>query len=423
MAHINHIRWIRRVPKMSAKEAYIDPHQSFGLFCGHSFQRDRLLLQLLSNYCGKTGIVFLHNNPRIERQLGNIYSLNPSLANIPGFKMILSSRTDDSHLMQSYYDPLYGLRQNEVLDVLAPLNHDGQYRMTSEVQSLRSILTDYLSIITWQFSKDPRIFGEYPFSLELLLELTEMSFAALQDKVLRFLPEKLSIPLTSRLSASGAQQTAYAAVNSFAQSVNGILWTPRGFRNHTKTSMIPAVLRRQMISINIPSGQTDVLDYLCCELQHLVNAGIPFLLVEYGINLNSSPRLKDLFLSEHTSAPYSTGIVAEDTSGITASDHSAELAALFGQTQEMFVFSCSSTIAARPFSDGIGSYHRQVTDHHTDRHRQPFHIFTASVRGDVQHETSQRIIDPEELTTLGTGCLLYGRNHPVPVLVNNFTFE
>jgi len=423
MAHINRIRWIGRIPRMSAQDTYITPNQSFGIFCGHSFQRDRLLLQLLSNYCGKTGIVFLHNNPRIEQQLGNIYSLNPSLANIPGFKMILSSRVSDSHLMQSYYDPLYGLRQNEVLDAIAPFNHNGQYRMTSEIQNLRSILTDYLSIITWQFSKDSRIFGEYPFSLELLLELTGMPFAALQNEVLRFLPEEISSPITGRLSASGAQQTAYAAVNSFAQEVNGILWTPRGFRDHTKTSMIPAVLRRQMISINIPSGQTSVLDYLSCELQHLVNARIPFLLVEYGINLNSSSRLKDFFLSEHTSAPYSTGIVAEDTSSITVSDHSAELSALFGQTQEMFVFSCSSTIAARPFSDGIGSYHRRVTDHHTDRHRQPFHIFTASVRGDVQHEISQRIIDPEELTTLGTGCLLYGTNHPVPVLVNDFTFE
>ncbi len=417
MAHIDHIRRISRIPVMSSQDVAIGPNQSFGIFCGHSVQRDRLLLQILSGCCGKTGIVFLHNSPLIERQLGTVYSLNPSLANISGFKMLLANRINAHRQVQSCYDPLYGLRQNEILDVLAPAN---QYGMTADVQNLRSILTDYLSIITWQFAKTPEIFGESPFSLELLLELTRMPFFTLQNEVLRFLPDNLADSLSSRLSASGAQQRAYAAVNGFAQSLNGILWTPAGFQHHTKTSLISTVRRRQLISIHVPGSQSSILDYLCRELQHLVTSRIPFLLVEYGINLNNSPRLKSLFLAEHAATPYSSGIIAEDTSGIITSDHSDELAALFGQTEEMFVFSCSSTIAARPFSDGIGSYYRRVTDYHTDRNRQPFHIFSGSGHGDVLREVSQRIVDPEELTDLGTGCLLYGKNHPVPVLVNHF---
>lgn len=108
MDHINHIRSINNIPKMSARDAFVSTNQSFGIFCGIPFQRDQLLLNLLSSYCNKIGIVLLHNNLSFENQLGKIYTLNPSLGNT-NFKMILANQTMALQSITSYYDPLYGL--------------------------------------------------------------------------------------------------------------------------------------------------------------------------------------------------------------------------------------------------------------------------------------------------------------------------
>lgn len=418
MAHINHIRTIKNISRMSAKEAFVDTNQSFGIFCGVPFQRDQLLLNLLSDYCGKIGIVLLHNNLSFEAQLGEIYTLNPSLSN-KNFRMILANQTEIMQSITSYYDPLYGLSDNEILNAIVPSNN---YGVNSNIQQLRSILSDYLSIMRYQFTKTKSVFGNYPYNLDLLLELTSMSFDVLEYEVLAYLPVEIKHSITTRLSASGIQQMAYNAVNSFAHSISGILWTQRGFRNHTKTSIVSMVTSKNLLSINIPGTRPDVLDYIFYEFQHLAESSIPFLLVEYGININQSPKLKSIFLSDHSSSIYSTGIVSENTSNVISHDNPNELADLFDQIQEMFVFSCASTISAQPFSDGIGNYFRQVTDHHVDRHRQPFRIFSGHGNGDVQREMNQKIINPEELTNLGAGCLLYGKNHPIPVLINNFTF-
>lgn len=419
MDHINHIRSINNIPKMSARDAFVSTNQSFGIFCGIPFQRDQLLLNLLSSYCNKIGIVLLHNNLSFENQLGKIYTLNPSLGNT-NFKMILANQTMALQSITSYYDPLYGLNDNEILNVIVPSTN---YGIDSSIQQLRSILSDYLSIIKYQFSKRNDIWGNYPYSLDLLLELTSMPFDVLRNEVLTYLPNDIKQSITSRLSASGMQQMVYNAVNSFAHSISGILWTSRSFQNHTKTSIISTVANKQLLSINIPGTRPDVLDYIFYEIQHLVESNIPFLLVEYGININQSAKLKSLFLSDHSSSFYSTGIVSENTSSVISPDNPNELTDLFGQIQEMFVFSCASTISAQPFSDGIGNYFRQVTEHHVDRHRQPFRIFSGHGDGDVQRETSQKIITPEELTNLSTGCLLYGKNHPIPTLISNFIFQ
>lgn len=419
MAHINHIRSINNIPRMSAKDAFVSTDQSFGIFCGVPFQREQLLLNLLSNYCGKMGIVLLHNNLLFENQLGEIYTLNPSLGNT-NFKMILANQTKSLQPITSYYDPLYGLNDNEILNVIVPSTN---YGINSDIQQMRSILSDYLSIIKYQFSKRNGIFGNYPYNLDLLLELTSMPFNVLRNEVLTYLPNDIKQSITSRLSAYGIQQTAYNAVNSFAHSISGILWNSRGFQNHTKTSIISTVANKQLLSINIPGTRPDVLDYVFYEIQHLTESNNPFLLVEYGININQSSKLKNIFLSDHNSSIYSTGIVSENTSSVISPDNSNELADLFGQIQEMFIFSCASTISAQPFSDGIGNYFKQVTEHHVNRHRQPFRIFSDHGDGDVQREISQKIITPEELTNLGAGCLLYGKSHPIPVLINNFTFN
>lgn len=419
MAHINHIRNIDHLNRLTIGDVINSSYpNSFAAFCGGQAQRNLIGLHKIGRVFGRIGIIILHNDPLFESQLGLIYELNPSLGTSGSPRMFIANQVDSTGTIVSYYDPLYGLNQSGILDILTP---HANSRSPLENNRLRSIITDYLSIMEYQFRKNPIPFGNYPYTLDLLYDLTAMPYSELQKRVISFLPDNLRVPISGRLSADGSQQIAYNAVLSFAQSMKQFLWTKRGFSNHTRLSVVDVGKSRQLISIYIPESRSDVLEYIAIELQQLNNLQIPYLVIENGINLNASQKLKSIFMTEHNILPYFTGILAENTSTvIDQKNNTNDLASLFSQVQEMFVFSCSSTLAAQPFSDGIGNYYRRVEDQHNDTRREPFHIFTSHGQGNVQREITQRIVDPEELTSMANGCLLYGKNYPVPVLVDNF---
>ncbi len=419
MAHINHIRTIDHLYRLSIGDVINNSYpNSFGAFCGRQSQRDLVGLHKISRMLGRIGIIILHNDPLFESQLNRVYDLNPSLDKDATPGMFIANQINSNGTITSYYDPLYGLTQSAVLDVLAPR---ANARSPLENNRLRSILSDYLSIIEYQFKKNPVPFGDYPYTLDLLYDLVSMPYSELQKRVIAYLPDNLKIPINGRLSAEGSQQIAYNAVLSFAQSMNEFLWTKRNFSKHTGLSIVDAGRKGKLLSIYIPNSRPDVLEYIATELQQLNNLQIPYLVIENGLNLNACQKLKSIFMTEHSVLPYYTGIIAENTSTIIDQNNNTnDLAALFSQVQEMFIFSCSSTLAAQPFSEGIGNYYRRVEDQHIDTHREPFHIFSSHGQGNIQREITQRIIDPEELTAMINGCLLYGKNYPIPVLVDNF---
>lgn len=421
MAHINHIRRVDQISRLTLRDAInLSYNKSFAAFCGSRYQRNQIGIYEMSSFCGNMGIVLLHNDPQIEVDLRQIYKLNPSLTNTQNsFQMFIANQADTYGNIKSFYDPFYGLGESAILDALAPIRSD--IRSTVEIQALRSILSDYLSIMNYQFNKNRKPFGDYAYNLDLLLELTKMPYSTLHNQVLAYLPVGLRKDLIGRLSADGVQQKAYNTVVSFSQALRSFFWTQREFSKHSKLSIISAVRSRNLISIYVPESRTDVLNYIALELQQLNNSQVPYLLLESGIDLNNCQKLKNFFLSEHGMLPYYTGILAENTSSVVKPDTiNNDLSALFSQTQEMFVFECSSIIAAQPFSDAIGNYYRQLEEQHTDSHREPFHIFQSHGYGNVQREITQRAVNPEELTSLNSGCLLYGKNYPIPILVDNF---
>lgn len=427
MAHINYYRNINQIQRLPIEEAIPQGYfnTSFGAFGGTKNQRDLIGLYEISRVIGHKGIVLIHNDPDFESRLGYIYVIDPSIqrrVNAP--KMYLSNANGSQN---SFYDPLYGLSASNILDAIAPIPSDN--RTLAEIQLVRSVLADYLEIMNYQYNNHQTAFGRYPYNLDLLYELTRMSFSELNRTVLSFLPNKFSNNLAHRLSSAEAQQKAFNAVRSFASTLNTCLWTRKGFSNHSKLSIIDSVVARNLISIYVPGSRKEILDYLSIELKALNDMNCPYLLVTSEISVNESAEFKKLFLNNHISLPYSTGILSDDVSSIvnTAdignrqnSSNNAELSALFSQTQELFVFSCSSTLSATPFSESIGTYYRQVTEQHNEVHREPFRIFSSHGRGLEQREVQQAIINPEELTNLGDGCLIYGSNHPVPILVNHF---
>lgn len=427
MAHINYFRNIHHIPRQSIREAIPQGYfnTSFAAFGGTKNQRDLVGLYQISRVIGHKGIVLIHNDPDFASRLGYVYEIDPSIQRRTNVPTMYLANTNGSQ--NSFYDPFYGLSASNILDAIAPLPSDG--RMPADVSLVRSILADYLEIMNFQYQNHKTVFGQYPYNLDLLYELTKMSFSELNRTVLSFLPRNRFDNLASRLSSAESQQKAFNAVRSFALSLNTCLWTRKGFSNHSKLSIISSVATRNLISIYVPGSRKEILDYLAIEFKALNDTNTPFLLVVSGISVNESSEFKKLFLNNHIALPYSTGILSDDLTGIVpASDgrngqnfsNNVELSALFSQTQELFVFSCSSTLSATPFSESIGTYYRQVIEQHNEVHREPFRIFSSHGRGQAQREVQQAIINPEELTNLGDGCLIYGSNHPVPILVDHF---
>lgn len=428
MAHINHYRLIDQVQRLSIDEvlSYGASNNSFGAFGGVKAQRDLVGLHQISRNLGEKGIILVHNDPDFESKLSHVYELNPDLAlRVRTPSMFLANSQESYH---SFYDPLYGLSSGEVLDVIAPVSNDRNG--LTDVYSVRSILADYLTIISYQFSSNPAAFGKYPYNLDLLYELTGLPYSELYRNVIDWLPADQFEALSRRLSAPDAQQKAFNAVRSFSISLEKGLWQYQGFARHSRLSIIDAVLGGNLISIYVPGSRKEILDYIAAECRALNDSSIPYLLITSHIAISESPEFKKLFLSEHAALPYSTGILAETLSTIIDSSSGREysgsgrmdLASLFSQMQDLFVFSCPNTLAAIPFSEGIGSYYRQVSEQHSDVHREAFHLFSTRSYGISTRETQQAIINPEELTALGDGCLIYGSRHRIPILARHFTF-
>ncbi|MGO5145225.1 hypothetical protein [Catenibacterium mitsuokai] len=423
MAHINHYRQVNNIQRLSIHEA-ISPrssNDSFGAFGGYKNQRDLIGLYEISRNIGSKGIVLIHNDPNFESRLSELYTINPSIRQRRVAPQMYLANSNGSQ--NSFYDPLYGLSSSDVLDVIAPIPQDSH--TLSEVQSVRSALADYLEIISYQFKKNNNTFGKYPYNLDLLYEITSMSFTELNRNILAYLPAQQFDNLTRRLSAPEAQQRAFNAVRSFSLSLEKCLWKYKGFSKHSKLSIIDTVLSRNLISIYVPGSRKETLDYLAAEFKALNDRNISYLLITSNIAIGESPEFQKLFLNEHSALPYSTGILSEDISSIISSGsttNNTALSSFFSQTQDIFVFSCSSTLAAAPFSDGIGNYYRQVSEQHNETHREPFHIFSSHGYGSAQREIQQAIINPEELTSLGDGCLIYGSNHEIPILAKHFIF-
>lgn len=418
MAHINYSRNVlyTRQQHLESLLPWGNLRASFAVFCGRPEQRRAAGMQGIRRCCGHMGIVVLQNDPLLARSVSCLRSQMPDFAQqCPWFR---TYSVNPAGSRERYYDPLYGLSTVAVLDAIVPTDGGG-YGATSAL-ALRNYLSGYLEIMDVQFRRDPSPFGRFPYNLDLLLQLTEMSLYQLEQQVLQYLPQAVRERISALLSQDSAQQQSYAAVLAFAAEMGDFLWTHRGFGGHTRMSIVEAVRRRCVISVTVPSFRPAVLRYLYQELKTLKEARDEFLLVVSGVSLANNPELRRLFTDSHDSASYVTGILASDLSHVISDP--GELAPFLAEHQEVLVFSCSSTQQASPFSDALGTYQRMVMEEHTDRRRQPFHIFSDHGYGSGIREVTEQNINPQELLSLGEGAVLCGSLYVPPVIVERVIF-
>lgn len=413
MAHINYTRNVLYARKGALKDLLPagNLRASFAAFCGTAEQRRSVGMQGIRRCCGQMGIVILQNDIHLARAVGLLRKEMPELTQ--SFPRFRTYSVNPAGSRERYYDPLYGLPVSAVLDAIAPIDGSG-YGASSSL-ALRSYLSAYLEILDELFSRDPAPFGRYPYSLNHLYALTEMSFFQLEQQVLQNLSRNTQDRVSPLLSQDNAQQQAFAAVKDFATEMEDFLWSPRNFREHTCMSIVEAVRERCVISISIPTPRPAVLRYLYQELKTLKDAGDEFLLVVAEVPISGSTELRQLFTNPHSTASYATGILAGDLSHVIGMPE--EVAPFLSEHQEVLVFSCASTQQAAPFSEAMGTYQRIVTEDHVDHRRLPFHFFADYGYGSGTREVTENNITPQELLYLGKGALLCGSLYIPPVIV------
>ncbi|MFD0702724.1 hypothetical protein DMP06_07360 [Slackia equolifaciens] len=232
MAHVNFARLVtqRRELRLSDALPQAGAPSSFAAFCGTADQRRRVALQGIRRSCGRMGVVVLQNDPQLASDVG---SLRDGLGGNAGSGLAFRTYSmNPAGSFEHYYDPLYGVSVSAALDMLVADDVP-----SAEAHLLRNYLSAYLRIMLVQFRMHPEPFGAYPFNLDLLLDLTEMSPSRLESDVISHMPDRDALEVRTALSQEDAQQRAYAAVRTFASEMGAYLWTRRGFARHTCASV------------------------------------------------------------------------------------------------------------------------------------------------------------------------------------------
>ncbi len=288
----------------------------------------------------------------------------------------------------------------------------------ANLPALSAGLMAYLKIMRYRFEQDNYFFGDYPFNLNLLRELTVMSNETLQRRVLHYLPPTLSQEISPILTKADVSVDMLSVVDRFCTTMKKYLWTPGKFDRHTRISITQAVRDRQIICLRIPNSASKLMHYVEAELRNLTAMGVPYLLVGSGLKLSNCTALQDRFLSEHLQQNYYTGILAESV--FNAAETESLQDSLISHYDQILVYQCAATAQAEPFSRNLGSYkHRQTLLTHAS-HRKAFHILPTFTNGTEDSLTDERNIRPDEMTQIPNGVVLCGKLYPKPRLIWNF---
>lgn len=403
MAHLNYIRNVTHRGRASIGELLPDENRDagFAAFCGTLEQRRAAVLQGIRRCMGHRGIVLLQNDPQLVEEV----TLAAAGSGV---------RVYHANGGACRYDPLYGLSDAAVLDAVLPV--EGKGLGAGSVLEVRSWLQAYLDIMKIRFRMAPNVFGRYPFNLNLLMQLTEMPYSGLKQRVLVYLPQPDQARIARVLAQDHAPQQVCAAVQAFASGLKNVLWTQADFSAHSQISIVESVRQRNVIEITVPSASPAVRQYLYRELKFLQEQRVEFLLVASEMSLENSPELRSLFTAPHDAAGiYNTGLSAGVLPNVVSGQEG--LAPLLAEHPEVLVFRCSSVQQAEPFSQALGTYQRRVLDEHLGRSRRPFHLFSAHDTGVGIHEAAERNVRPQELLELQDGAILCGAFYEAPVYI------
>lgn len=415
MAHINYSRQLR--VRMSATLEEIMPLSmggcSFAVFGGTPQQRTDTAVQALARYCGRCGILVLLNASDREPASRLEQMLHQLPQSLPDTHRAFRN-TPVRILPWSSYDLLYGLDEATICQLMFPGENIHGY--AAHTNDALQGLQQYLKIMRCRFQLNSTPFGAYPFNLNLLHQLTSMSYPQLQSQVLSYLPQTIRNSVEGVLGRDKVPQQVFSVVDGFAKRFQRFQVLPGDFGSHSRRSIFQSMRNGEILCLRIPNSSQTLMDYIEAELTQLSEVGIPFMLLSAELDLVNSPLLHNRFLRKPSANSY-MGILAESMSPVASSIE--QQSQIFSHYQQILVYQCATKNLAEPFSSNCGNYRRKEIQEHHGLHWQPFHLFPGHDAGDAIIHTDERNIRAEELTELGGGVLLMGKQYDPPVRIFN----
>ncbi len=355
------------------------------VFGGNEFQRNLAVEQGIARCFGQVGVVVIHNNLFLERDLMNFNNLFPEkYAKYPN---TLACFVNNGNLC---YEPLYGMSFNRAIEAIYPeLSRESPMYMQQHLCSVA--LKAYTDILRYR---------EIPIDLDNLLYLCNLDLGELERKELSLLPPKEAEEILAVLMQENIIRQVKADVNYFATQMDERIW--RRSQKPSNVSIIEAVRNRALIAIRIPSNHLAVLDYLAAEMNCLLEYNAPFLLVLDSVIVGQS-LLKSVILNQ--SMLFSTVLAGSNIQELFDGAQEDGANAMH-KADKIVLFQCSNVTVAKQYSDLIGEYLRQFVSVSDNQHRGAFDLFSSHGKGQSISEQLYARLKPEELVQLGEGAVL-----------------
>lgn len=358
---------------------------NLAVFGGNILQRTAVVEQGIARCFGKMGIVVIHNNSMLEKELMGFRDIYPEI-----FHNCRSTGACFINSGNLCYEPLFGLDRNRALEVIYPeLSTDSPMYLQQHLCA--DALRKYFEI--FQYKK-------VPVNLDDLLYLTNLDIDVLESKELRELPPEAAADILAVLVQENIMRQVRADVNHFADRMDGRIWSRN--RKALPVSIIEAVKRRALISVRISSANPAVMDYLSSELNYLMDHNAAFLLVIDSVNIGNSI-MKSIAASSGDG--FSTVLAGNSISDLFDASREDGDNALF-KAAKIILFQCANAAMAKQYSELIGNYLRQFTSISDNQSRGAFDLFSGHGKGKSITEQDYARIRPEELVHLGNGAVL-----------------
>ena len=386
------IEWINKANQnvmmyqnVSAKDWVTKPGENIGIFGGKLEQRNSVIEYAISRYLGNIGIIVLHNNEWLERDLNRFQNLYPKLFS-SGYHPEVCFINNNNLI----YEPFAGMGKNRIAEIIYPelskeSHNYGQQHLYSEV------LKKYLDILEYM---------EQPFSLHNLWKLCNMRLECVEEEILSSFPVEVAKDIYATLIRDNLANQVKADVNAFADRLEGRIWKKNA--PQTSVSLVRAVQRNALISIRMTLKNLSVQDYLAAELNYLIEENQKFVLIIDSVDMGES-QLKNVILNPAMNfcriLSGSSNLELGDK--VTEGDN-----CMLHKMDKLILFQCVNAVAAKTYSNLMGTYLKKVTAYHKEKNRGAFDFFAGHGKGMNVSEQDYARIKPEELATLGDGAVL-----------------
>lgn len=366
------------------------PEQPIGNLCvqgGTYYHRNHVVDYGIARCIGKVGIVVIHNNNYLERDLYNIKKIFPSIFST-GYELPMCLINANN----LKYEPFYGLEPRNVVEILYP--DSGNRGGSAGERQCAMALNCYLQII---------IESNQKLSLDNLLYICNMDLASLKNNILAKLPMEKANYYLAMLMMNNVYTQVQADVNFYANQLDGRIWSRNG--GQTDISIVEAVRNKALIAINNAGFSTTVQDYISMELKYILEQRRPFLLVIDSVNIDQS-QLKNVVINANNQKRL---ILSSTTiSELFTTRENANNA--LSNMQQIIIFNAVNAEEATKYASIIGEYFAVMESQSESYNNSSGFMGANKSMGSNTISTSQQKkyrIDPETLTNLGeSGAVL-----------------